>query len=201
MTNTDESTFRNYQNYQMITSGVSPVSLSEMKSYLGIGIGNMNDAFLLTLIESCTQYGQKYTGREFSSNTYSLLLDYFDERICLHRNPIDQVQEIKHLVNDAFQTVDESIYKVKHGINLSEIILKNNNHWPKNTDSTEQAIEIVFKTKPVGLDKLPIVKNAIMRHVAFMFSNRGDCGDCSSCSGSTGSNANSLYDMVRIPRV
>ena len=201
MTTTDESTLRNYQRYEMTTAGASPVPLAEMKSYLGLGSSTAHDAYLQTLIDSCTQYGQLYTGREFTNNTYKLFLDCFDDRISLHRNPIDTITTIQYYVDGSLATVDSNIYYKKNGLNLSEILLKAGEVWPSDLDEVEQGIEIVFVTRAIGLDKIGIAKNAIMKHVTFMFSNRGDCADCSGCAGSDKSNANSLYDMIRIARV
>lgn len=201
MISTDQSTLRNYQLYNMTVAGASPVLLAEMKSYLGIGSSTSNDVFIQTLIDSCTQYGQKYTAREFTANTYELFLDQFDDRISLHRNPVNTITSIEYLVSNVLTTVDSSTYYKKNGLNLSEILLIDGKEWPEDIDTIEQGIKIIFVTKAVGVDKISIAKNAILRHVAFMFSNRGDCDDCGSCAGKDGSNTNVLYDTIRLARV
>ena len=197
----DNSTLKNYQLYEMITYGGSPVSVDDMKVYLSIPAANTShDALLTTLLLTCALWGQKYTGREFSINVYTLLIDALESRISVRRNPIDTIDSIKYSVDAQFDTtIDSSVYYPKHGVQLSEILEDPDEDWPTDGWDKEQGIEITFTTKAIGEDKLPIAETAIKVCVAYMFSNRGDCGDCSECASKSG--AQKLFDMIRIPQI
>jgi len=157
---------------------------------------NADDAMINLLIDSATEFGEKYTGREFRANTWKLLLDLFGDRITLNRNPVASIATVKHLVSDSLVTVASSVYYLKDGVQCAEILLKENQAWPTDTDDREQAIEIIFVTEAYRSDKN--IDIAILEHVAFMYSNRGDCTvkDSAKSSGAT-----SFYDQFRISRV
>jgi hypothetical protein len=103
-------------------------------------------------------------------------------------------------MDDAFVAVDSSIYYLKNGLQITEILLKEGEIWPQDVDDIEQAIKINFDTEFVGPRKLQLAIDAIKRHVSYMFENRGDCVECSACAGSDAANVTGLYDMLRIPR-
>lgn len=195
----DNSTLQNYQLYEVISLGTPPVSLAEMKLYLGI-TNNINDALIQQLIDSCTSWGELYTNRDFRINNYNLFLDCFAPRIIIRRNPVLVINSIEYLMDDSFITVDPTIYYLKNGLQISEILLKQSEIWPTDVDDIEQAIKMDFDTESVGPRKLQIAIDAIKRHVAYMFENRGDCVECSTCAGSDAANVKVLYDMLRIPR-
>ena len=69
--------------------------------------------------------------------------------------------------------------------------------WPPDTDNREQAIEIRFVTK--GFRCQNEIIDAIERHVAFWYRNRGDCPDVKSSAKSAG--VTIIYDGFRIVRV
>jgi len=197
----DDSTLKNYQLYEMITAGTSPVSLADMKTYLGVTTAAF-DALLQTLIDSCTAWGQSYTSRDFTDNAYTLLIDEFEDRISVRRNPIDTIDSVKHSVATVFDTtVATTVFYLKRGVQLSEILLLPDQEWPTDGLDIEQGIEISFTTKAIPVNQLDMAINAIKRHVAFMFENRGDCGDCGSCAGAEASGAIPIYDLFRIPRI
>jgi len=196
----DSSTSQNYQLYETLDVGESPVSLKQMKSELGLGANSCGlDDFLKTTIAACTAWGQGYTGREFTDNTYSLLIDCFEDRISIRYSPIETIDSVKHFVSGALVTVDAATYYLKRGAYLSEILLLGSAAWPTDTDDREQAIEIEFTTVAISDDKLSIAISAIKRHVTYMFENRGDCEDCGGCADKAG--AKPLYNMIRIPRI
>ncbi len=195
----DNSTLQNYQLYELVVLGPSPVTLAEMKAYLGI-VNNINDVLIQSLINSCTSWGELYTGREFRANQYDLLIDSFPTRIELRKNPIDVINSIQYISDSIFVVVDNTIYYLKSGVQISEILLRSGDEWPQDVDEIEQAVKINFLTKAVDARKLEIAKSAIERHVAYMYENRGDCVDCGSCSGVDAANVDVLYNFMRIPR-
>ena len=205
MTELTELTEPNAQLYTMEVAGTSPVSLAEMKAYLG-GSKDSDDALVQILIDACTQWGQKYTGRDFTDNQYTLLLDCFETSFCLRRNPIDTIDSIKYSVTTIFDvTIAATVYYLKKGVQLSfvELNISTDQEWPTDgldQDGRQQSIEITFTTKAVGPDKIDIAKLGIFRHVAYMYENRGDCGmDCNGCADAAG--VKPIYNEIAIPKI
>lgn len=194
----DDSTLANYQLYTLVMSGDSPVTLSVMKSYLGVTTAGQ-DTFIQSLIDACTTWGQNYTSRDFTDNQYELLIDEFENRISLRRNPIDTIDSVEYTLLSVLTAVNTSVYYLKKGVQLSEILLQPDQEWPTDGDEIEQGIKITFTTEAIGPDKLSLAILAIQRHVAYMFENRGDCGDCGGCADAAG--VFPIYNQFRIPRV
>jgi len=189
--------------YQLVTPGVSPVDLNDMKSYLKLSSA-ADDDLINSMLSAATIWGENYTRREFRANSWLLLMDFFQERILIRRAPVDFIGSIQHLVSGSLVTINPSIYYLKFNHQNSEILLTENSDWPKDTDNREQAIEVSFTTKAYnGIDS---IKTAITRHVAFWYSNRGDCfaggsGGCDCDHAAKGSGVTSIYDQFRIDRV
>lgn len=182
--------------YRFISQAASPVSLADMKSYLKVTTAT-DDTLIQAMIDAATGWGEKYTGRDFRAITWELLLDKFTDRIELWRDPVASITTVKHLVSSALTTVDASVYYLKKLTQKSEILLNEDKAWPTNTDDREQAIEIRFVSE--GYFCQDSIIQAIKRHVAFWYRNRGDCSDCKSAA--SGSGVTSTYDQFRISRV
>ena len=196
------------QLYNLISSAVSPVDLATAKAWLKVP-GTADDAIIQTLISSATEYGEKYTGRDFRVKQWELLIDYFPERICLRRDPVDIINSVNHLVLDTPVTVPSADYYLKKLVQSSEVLLLGDAEWPTDTDDREQAITINFDTKAYYC--INEIVNAILTHVAYLYTNRGDCSEGGALAGVSSfdslfnsgakSGANSLYNQFRIPRV
>lgn len=182
--------------YQVVSRAPSPVDLDDMRSYLRIRTTTDND-LIQSLINQATEWGEKYTARDFRAITWDLLLDCFTTRISLRRDPVDTITTVKHLVSDVNVTVASSVYYLKKLTQSSEILLLEDQEWPTDTDNREQAIEIRFVTK--GYQCQDEIKGAIMRHVAFWYRNRGDCSDCKVAADGAG--VTHIYNQFRISRV
>lgn len=183
------------QLYQIIAFGAAPVSLEDMKSYLK-ATGSAQDALIQSMINAATQWGEKYTGREFRENQWALLIDCFETRIELRRSPVKQIDEVNHLVSDSPVVVATTVYYLKKGNFSSEVLLLSGQDWPTDTDDREQAITIKFTTEQHKCGDL--IETAIKQHVAFWFYNRGDCPDAASAAD--GSFVRGSYDLIKIPR-
>lgn len=182
--------------YQLVSAAASPVDLATMKTFLRI-TSTSDDALIQSMIDAATEWGEKYTGRDFRAITWDLLLDCFTTRIPLRRNPVDTITTVKHLVNDILVTVPSSVYYLKQLVQSAEILLNEDQEWPKDTDDREQAIEIRFVTE--GFRCQDSIIEAIKRHVAFWYRNRGDCPDCGGAANQSG--VTIIYDQFRIARV
>lgn len=202
--------------YDLVSADPSPVSLADMKSFLKIS-NTAEDSLIQTLINSATEFGEKYTGRDFRIKTWRLLLDSFlslsdtysafrqyDDRhfvftdhIKIERDPVTTVSDIKRLVDGLPVSVTATDFYLKKLTNHSEIILFEDKEWPDDVDDREQAIEVTFLTKAYFC--INNIIDAIQRHVAHLYTNRGDCDDAG--MGSSDSGATLIYDQFRIARV
>ena len=181
--------------YVLKTAGASPVLLADMKSYMKV-TSSADDALIQAMIDAATEWGEKYTGREFTANTWQLLLDSFAARIELRRSPVDTIDSITHLVSGSPVTIATSVYYLKKGNFCSEVLLQEDQSWPTNTDEREQAITIEFTTEKYRCGDM--IDLSIKRHVAFWYQNRGDCSDCDGAA--SGSGVTAIYDLFKIPR-
>ena len=191
-----------FERYELTTSGTVPVTLTVAKSYLRIPETVEVDDDLVTLfLVSAADFAEQYTRRELRANTWTLFLDEFPVRIPLFRDPVDTITSVKYL-NDAdtpdIITVAASVYYLKNNVQASEVLLLPDQEWPVDVNEQEGTVEIEFVTEAHrNLDQM---KNGILRHVAFLYENRGDCdpgkGDAAKLSGAT-----DLYDQIRVVRV
>ncbi len=174
----------------------SPLLLTVAKDFMKV-TSSTDDVLIQSMIDACTEWGEKYTGRDFRVKTWTLFIDCFPVRIKLRRDPVESVTTVKHLVSDSLVTVDNTIYYLKKLTQFSEILLVDGKDWPDDTDIREQAIEIEFKTESFFCKNE--ILEALKRHVSFLYSNRGDC----SCDGTSADSAgvSFIYDQFRISRV
>ena len=182
--------------YTLKTAGSVCVSLTEMKSYLK-GPASADDALISSMLVAANTWGQNYTGREFTANTWTLLTDAFADRICLNRAPVDTITFVKYLVSGSQVTIATTVYYLKNNLQFSEILLQEDQSWPTDLDEIEHGIEIEFVTE--AYRDSDAIKTAIMRHVAFWYQNRGDCSNCADAA--KGSGVTVIYDQFRIDRV
>ena len=182
--------------YKRVSVATSPVLLAAMKSYLKITTTS-DDTLIQSMIDAATEWGEKYTGRDFRAITWDLLLDCFTDRIELRRDPVASITTVKHLVSGSLVTVASTVFYLKKLVQSSEILLNEDQEWPTNTDNREQAIEIRFVTE--GFECQDSIIDAIRRHVAFWYRNRGDCPDVKNSAKNAG--VTPIYDQFRISRV
>lgn len=190
------ASLRNVAVYRQVSALASPVSLAVMKGYLKI-TATADDTLIQSMINAATEFGEKYTGRDFRAVTWGLLLDRFTNRIELRRDPVASITSVKHLVSGSLFTVPTDTYYLKKLVQCSEILLNENKDWPTDTDNREQAIEIQFVTE--GYRCQESIIDAIERHVAFWYRNRGDCPDVKGSAERAG--VTIIYNQFRISRV
>ena len=184
--------------YELVAYAASPVLLADVKSYLRIS-GTSEDTLTQSLIDEATAWAESYTGRQFRENTWKLLLDEFTDRIDIIKTPVKEITSITNIVSGSPVTIDASTYYLKQLTQLAEVLLADGKDWPTDTDEREQAITVAFTAKVYvqGLDRF---KNAVMRLVAYMYENRGDCCECDGdCAISAG--VSKVLGQIRITRV
>jgi uncharacterized phiE125 gp8 family phage protein len=185
--------------YQQTLEAASPLILADMKAYLRIS-SSADDDLIQSLIDACTCWGEKYTGRDFRANEYDLLLDCFTDPIKLRRDPVAAVDEITHLVSDSPVTVSSAIYYLVKDVQNSWVYLIDGESWPTDTDNRLQAITVSFTMEASDdLFCLDEILTALKRHVAWMYSNRGDC-QCTLDESANDSGVTFIYDQFRIAR-
>jgi uncharacterized phiE125 gp8 family phage protein len=167
-----------------------------MKAYLKITAA-ADDAIIQAMIDAATEWGEKYTGRDFRAITWDLLLDRFTDRIELRRDPVASVTTVKHLVSGSLVTVLSTVFYLKKLVQSSEILLEEDQEWPTDTDDREQVVEIRFVTE--GFQCQDSIIQAIERTVAFWYRNRGDCPNVKAAIDGAG--VTIIYDQFRISRV
>lgn len=182
--------------YKRVSAEASPVNLATMKSYLKI-TSTADDTLIQSMIDAATEWGEKYTGRDFRAITWDLLLDRFTDRIELRRDPVASVTTVERLVSGALVTVASTVFYLKKLVQSSEILLNEDQEWPTDADNREQVVEIRFVTE--GYQCQESIIEAIKRHVAFWYRNRGDCADCK--GSAEGSGVTIIYNQFRISRV
>lgn len=190
------SSLRNVAVYRQVSALDPPVSLAVMKGYLKI-TATADDALIQSMIDAATEWGEKYTGRDFRAVTWDLLLDRFTDRIELRRDPVASIVSVKHLVSGALVTVPSDTYYLKKLTQCSEVLLSENKAWPTDTDNREQVIEIQFVTEGYRCHKSII--GAIESHVAYWYRNRGDCPDVTLAAERA--SVTIIYNQFRISRV
>ncbi len=189
--------------YELTKTGQDPVLLKQMKAYLKVP-NSADDNILLNLISSVTAWGEKYTGREFKANEWTLFVDQFSTRILIDRSPVDTITSVENLVNDALVTIPTSVYYLKTNQVCSELLLKVDQEWPTDTDEIEHGIQIKFITKAYN-KAIDEIRNAIKRHVAYMYYSRGDCPETgfglADNNSAELSGAKAIYDSFKILRI
>ena len=68
------------QFYELISEAASPVDLATMKSYMKV-TSTSDDVLIQQLIDSATQWGENYTGRDFRVKSWRVFLDGFNSVI------------------------------------------------------------------------------------------------------------------------
>jgi uncharacterized phiE125 gp8 family phage protein len=185
--------------YTLTTPGSNPVDLAGAKNFMKITgtVPSAEDTLINNLITSAVNYGEKYTGREFRANTWTLLIDAFADRIVINRHPVESITTIKYQQENVGQTtIASSVYTLKKAVQCAEIILQKDQEWPSDLDEVEHGIEIVFVT--AVYPSIDQIISALYNHINHMYHNRGDC---TIKSAGEDSGANLIYDQFRISRV
>jgi uncharacterized phiE125 gp8 family phage protein len=134
------------------------------------------DTLIGKLIEAATLWAENYTGMDVRANSWKLWLDVFATPIVIDRRPIatDGITSIKHNVDASPVTISSDDYILKRQTLWSEIWPAPNVSWPSNTDDGEHQIEIAFSTAAPPAGVISRVEVGLMRHVAYLYENRGD---------------------------
>lgn len=186
--------------YQLVSQSESPVSLAEVKAYLRV-TSTADDTLIQGIIDACTEWGESYTRRSFRAQVWKLLLDGFAPRISIRRQLVDAITSITHTVSGSPVAVSSDVYYLKQTPQGADIVQAADEVWPTDTDDIEQAVTVNF-TSAAWTKHAALMAQALLKHIASMYANRGDCmeGGCTAADFAKSSGAAALYDMMAIAR-
>lgn len=207
---------RNYT-YKVITPPVNSVfTLDEIKLYLRLDTAYTTEDNLLTnMLNSAVSFVEKYTGRtllttgfltyrdDFFSNYYNPYYEYntgYYDYWELRKSLLQMVDSIQYYNTDnVLTTISTDVYYNTIENDYSKILLNTGYNFPQDKAQRLQSIEIRF-TAGYGdtSDDIPEdLKEAILRLIALMYENRGDCS-INSCSSLLDCSTKSLLSQFKI---
>lgn len=159
---------------QTVAPATDPISLALAKQHLHV-TSEYEDTYIASLIKAAVDWGQAFTGRQFSQATWQLSVDRFP-RGCtpfyVPLAPLSSVTSVKYIDTDgAEQTVATSVYDVLTGREPGEIVKAYGQSWPT-PRAEEGAVRILFVA---GYSSVPegIIHGLLLR-LKTMFDNRAD---------------------------
>lgn len=187
------------QLYARTNAGPTPVDVEAVKLHLKVEYDTEDD-FLQLLLNAAIQAAESYSGRELRANTWTLIVDVFESRICIRKSPVASITSVKYTVTTTHDTtVATSVYYLKKGEIASEVLLQDGETWPTDIAEVEAGILITFVT--AAYQDADQANLAILRAVAYAFENRGDCDTTNATSWLVKSGADKLLDPFRVARV
>lgn len=156
-----------------VTKGTGPIDLAIAKNFLRVD-STADDDLITSMIDAAVDFASDYTSRQYRTDTqWRLMLDEFDDRLCIRRSPVKAITKIERLVSNVWTTVSSSVYYLKQDVTFPEILLKSGQTWPTDVDEIEHGIRIDFTTEP-HVASLDQVKQGILRLLSAMYEDRGD---------------------------
>jgi len=158
--------------YEQLSAGELPIKLKDAKEYLKID-GSVDNSVIQNMIATVIQLGEMTVGRDFRVKTWKLFLDCFDERILIRKSQVASITSVEYTLNSVLTDVPNTVWQLKKGYQFSELVLRYNQVWPSDGDEIEHGIEIIFVTEVPR--HIEVYKVAALKHLAFLYENRGDC--------------------------
>lgn len=159
-------------------TGPPLVSSEEAAAFLKIS-DTSEHPLLAALVEGATRHCEAYTARDCRANEYELLRDGFsdsaDGGIVLESSLVGSVTSVAHLVSSVWTTVATSVYVLEPRLSCAVVNLVWNQVWPSTSDTQAQNVRVRYATK--AHKDIELCRAGILRHVALMYSDRGDMGD------------------------
>lgn len=215
------------QVYELVNFGPAPVTSAEMKAWMKVTTAS-EDVLITALISAATEWGEKYTGREFRANQWKLLLDSFSDFGNTSERFIHE-----HLgTNAGFKRVSSTFVSdrielkrdpvnfsvpvvITHLVDATPVVVPAADYYLKKYAQSSEILLFDDKDWPTNTDNreqaieitfttkayrcIEEIKCAIMLHVTNLYTNRGDCPDSAKAAEESG--ATMKYDQFRISRV
>ncbi len=165
----------------------------EVRVYLGYPTGDtvsFTDQEAQDLMLRAQAAFERCTWLTLFDTNFTNLRDFFDTpRMQLRRAPIQSITSINHLVDNVLTVVDASEYKLTRANQLffGNASLKEGESWPGDTDHEDEVVEVKFLAG-FGPDETSLpedLKAALLRIIADLHANKGDCSDDDAMSSGT----------------
>lgn len=181
--------------YTELSADPSPILLADTKNWLKIPpTMTADDDLIQVLIDACTQWGERYTGRDFRIKSWSLQTDCLTDRNPVCRSLVTAINSIDYLKDGIPTTINATTYYLHQRRWGSDVVLAAGESWPTDVDDIDHAYTIVFATAPIV--DVAALKIALYKHVAECYTSRGDCK-----SAATHCGVKSIYDQIKITRI
>jgi len=198
--------YYNYSYHIITPPATLPVDLNLFKTHLKLTCENLeNDNYLNFLLQSATNFAEKYTRRTFINTGFRTYRNYFEECFEIRRSKLQSVTSIKYYKNSSLIEANSDLYYFTDSNDYSRILLKHNQKWPTEIDIRSQAIQIDFiagygETLKDFPEWLRDIELAIMLHATALYENRGDC-DVASVLHNLPNAAKEIYDLIKIQTI
>ena len=153
--------------YELQNTITDPVSLADAKAYLRVDF-TKDDALITNMISTAIKWGEAYTARQFSNHQWIAYFDS-DESGCikLQRSPLTTLTSVETSSDGAYSAYTDFILKQKSG--YSDIIL---NTSVTLDDTVAYTFKVTFESGYADIP--PMLKDAVLEHVSFLYENRAD---------------------------
>lgn len=184
--------------YNLVDVGDSPITIDEVRSHLKIRTNSAN-ALLDTYLAAAIVAGEKYTSRAFRTATWQAVAHGFDDSV-LRKCPINAITQITYMDEaEAWQTLATTVYFFHNTHQWSEFLLKEDQEWPDLNQYLVDTVKIDFTTDPTSSQYLDEAKLGLLKHIAYLYENRGDAQINKSDIDDSGAALH--YDQFRIARI
>jgi uncharacterized phiE125 gp8 family phage protein len=198
----------NIYDYELVSRiGSRPVTALEVAEHLkydsSLVTGDFQ-AYLESLIDTAVLVAERYTRRTFIDSNFKAYLDRFQSgcNYEIRRSPFGSMTSITRSVSSVQTVIDSNSYYVSLSHDFSRVALMPGYAWPIDQDAILHAIVFTFVAGYTNAEFPVDLKQALLIHIAAMYSQRGDCepsggGQCASkCSIPT--QAKNIYDQYKI---
>lgn len=136
-----------------------PLSLAEAKLHLKVRV-DAEDAKIARLVKAARQLGERWTGRSWVTQTWTLSLKAFpagDGAIALRRPPVASVTEVRYVdENGATQVVSTAVYELVAHPYRPQVVLKPNQVWPSDVQTGKAfPVQVVYVAGSGGAADVP----------------------------------------------
>jgi uncharacterized phiE125 gp8 family phage protein len=150
-----------------------PITADEVKTHSRIDT-DAEDTYIDSLITAVRQVAEPWLGRALIQQTITANLDWWPEVVKLPRPPLISVTSIKTIDElDNKTTYDANSYYIRNEIHPGQIIIRDGQTPPINTDRYYGGFEIVYLAGYGDSDSVPQgIKNGLIEWVAYAYENR-----------------------------
>ena len=165
----------------------------DVRVYLGYPSGDtvsLTDQEANDLMFRSQDVFERCTGLTLFNTTFTNLRDcFYDGNLGHHHNgnlelrraPTQSITSIKRQVDGSLTLVETTVFKLIRANQLfyGSASLKESETWPIDFDIEQEVVEIIFKAGfgPTGTSLPADLKNGLLRIIADLHSNKGDCLD------------------------